>query len=122
MQSLFIDRKGTTLDVSGGRLIIRPPDTPRPMSLPVKQVRYLVLSASVDLSSTVLLSLNSAGITLVIINPRQPDGAMICGGHRHGNIARRIRQYGLLQDSGQRLALARQLLQAKLRTQYRALA
>lgn len=122
MQSLFIDRKGTTLDVIAGRLVIRVPDKPRPVSLPLKQVRYLVLSASVDLSSTVLLSLNSAGITLVIINPRHPDGAMICGGQRHGNVARRMRQYAMLQDDGIRLGLARQLLRAKLQSQYRALA
>lgn len=121
MDTLFIDRKDTCLDTEAGRLLIRTPGV-RPLTLPLRQLRHIVLSARVELSTTVLLALNRAGITLVITHPMRQDSAMVCGGPRHGNINRRIRQTVFHLDADRRLDAARRIISKKLLQQYRALA
>lgn len=121
MESLFIDRKGAQLDVEAGRLLIRIPDAPRPTSLPLRQLRFIVVCASVGLSSRMLLALDNAGITLVVIHPRQNGQWVVCNGHRHGHVARRVAQYAWLQDDVLRLQAARRIVGAKILSQYRVL-
>jgi CRISPR-associated protein Cas1 len=122
MENLYIDRKGTRIDTEAGRLILHLPDTPRPVSLPLRQLRFVVLSTAAQLSTTVLLALHRADVTLVVTNPRRDDTTLVCGGASHGNTARRMRQYSWVADDDRRLESARQILHGKLISEYRALA
>ncbi|SFD09698.1 CRISP-associated protein Cas1 [Microbulbifer thermotolerans] len=120
MENLYIDRKGTELDVEGQHLLIRVPGE-RPRSLPLVQLRFITVSASVQLSSRLLLALDSAGVTLVVLNPRSSGNWLVCSGNRHGNSARRLRQYQWWNRENSCLQAARQLVAAKITGQYRSL-
>tara|TARA_R110001583_G_scaffold57162_1_gene171648 strand:+ start:1935 stop:2903 length:969 start_codon:yes stop_codon:yes gene_type:complete len=119
MDTLFIDRKGTQLDVDAGRLLLRIPDTARPVSLPLKQLRFVAVSASVTLSSQVLLALSLADITLVFLHPRKADQSVVVNGFGHGAVARRLQQARVVQDVDFCLRLARELVRGKLVGYYR---
>ncbi len=121
MDTLFIDRQQTRLDTEAGRLIVRAPEA-RPITLPLRQIRQLVVSARTELSTTVLLALHREGIGLVVLNPREPENHLVCGGGQHGNVARRLSQYAWYSDEGRRLEAARALVGMKLLHQQRALA
>jgi len=121
MDTLFIDRKNVSLETEAGRLIVRLPDA-RPSILPLKQLRYVVLAARVELSTTVLLALEQHGITLVVTNPRQSGNYLVCGGINHGNTARRVAQVAWMLDDTRRLKAAKGIVAAKLLYQYQALA
>lgn len=121
MDSLYIDRKGSVLEVQAGRLVIRIPDATRPTTLPLRQLTFIAVSASVTLNSSLLLALDEAEVTLVIIHPRQHGRWVICNGSKHGNIARRMRQYQWLNDPELSLMTARRMVAAKLLAHYRAL-
>ncbi|MFA5631707.1 MAG: CRISPR-associated endonuclease Cas1 [Porticoccaceae bacterium] len=121
MDTLFVDRKGTRLDTEAGRLIIRPPET-KATTLPLSQIRYIVLSSRVELSTTLMLALSREGITLIITHPTRHDDHLVCGGPSHGNVTRKVRQFALFIDAQRRLDVARRIVSAKLLSQYRALA
>lgn len=121
MDTLFIDRKDTSLETEAGRLILRIPGQ-RPSTLPLKQLRYVVLAARVDLSTTVLLAMEQHGITLVVTNPRKSDNYLVCCGVSHGNTLRRVSQIALVLDDKRRLDAAKAIVSAKLLYQYSALA
>ncbi|RAU17620.1 CRISPR-associated endonuclease Cas1 [Nitrincola tibetensis] len=121
MESLFIDRKDTTMDVQSSRLIIRIQGQPRPTSFPLNQLKFIVVSSYINLSSRVLLAFDKAGITLVLINPRQNGSWLICNGNRHGHVERRLLQYKAQLDEVHRVEMAKQLVSYKILTQYRAL-
>ncbi len=120
MEQLFIDRKGASLDVEAGRLLVRIPDE-RPISLPLRQLQIVAISASVQLSSRLLLAFDKAAITLTLVNPRQTGEWLVVNGNRHGHVARRVGQYQLCQEEGWMLDAARQIVLVKIRSHYRAL-
>lgn len=117
MKTLFIDRKNTELDIDRGRLIVRTEHARPSASIPTKQIDMLVVSASVQFSSTLLHNLTQAGITAVFINPRQTDACTITCGMMHNHADRRLHQYAAISDADKRLALSRQLVWHKLRLQ-----
>lgn len=117
MKTLFIDRKNAELEVDRGRLIIRLEALRPHTSIPVSNIDMLVVSASVQFSSTLLNALTQAGITSVFINPRQTDACTITCGLMHNNAERRLLQYRAITNHEQRLALSKQLVYHKLRFQ-----
>lgn len=119
MENLFIDRKGTELDVEGLRLLLRVPNEPRPVSLPLRNLRFVALFASVDLSSRVLLALGQADVTLVIVHPRKADDSLVVHAFNHGAVSRRLAQFQLSAQPDRVLAMARLLVRAKLLSYYR---
>lgn len=120
MDQLFIDRKGASMEVEGGRLLVRIADE-RPLSLPLRQLKTVVVSASVQVHSSLLLAFDREGIMLVVVNPRQSGQWVITNGHRHGHVQRRVAQYALLQQSDWQLESARAIVLMKIRNHYRAL-
>ena len=45
MDSLYIDRRDTQLEVESGALILRTPDRNRPASYPLRQISFIVISS-----------------------------------------------------------------------------
>jgi CRISPR-associated protein Cas1 len=117
VKTLFIDRKNSELEIDRGRLIIRIEQVRPHTSIPVNNVDMLVVSASVQFSSTLLNALTKAGITAVFINPRQTDACTITCGLMHNNAERRMLQYGAIADPQRRLELSQELVYYKLRFQ-----
>ena len=119
MDTLFVDRKGTVLEVQAGRLLLRVSDEPRPVSLPIRQLRYIAVSTNVSLSSTILLALTAAGVTLVLVHPRKVNEVVVVNGDGHGAVARRLQQARAVQSPSCCLVLARALVRGKLVAYYR---
>lgn len=117
MKTLYIDRKSAELEVQGGRLIVRIPDQHRPVSVPLNVLEFLVVSASVSFSSTLLTGLTQAGITAVFLNPRKEEATCIAYGLLHNDAERRLLQYQAISQPQQQLHLARELVRQKLRGQ-----
>lgn len=121
MESIYIDRRDTVLDVSGAALLVRHSGEPRPLSLPLQNLERLVLSARVELSTTVLQACTRAGVAIVVINPRAPDVCAMTLPWTHGNAARRVAQYRLLGEPAPLLEASRNLVAFKLLGQRRTL-
>jgi CRISPR/Cas system-associated endonuclease Cas1 len=85
----------------------------RAVSLPLRQLRYVAVSASVGLSSSVLLAFDKEDITLVLIHPQQ-SGAMVVNRFVHGAVQRRLQQCLLVTRESLCLALAVDLVRAKV--------
>lgn len=125
MQTLYIDRKGSELDINTNRLSVRIPGSERPFSVPLSVLEYLVISASVQFSSTLLSRLSLAGITVIFLNPRKEEATCIAYGLLHNAADRRLMQYQAVSNPELRLAYSTALVRQKLRGQramlYRAL-
>ena len=121
MESLYIDRRDTALNVEGDRLLIHHPECARPRSVPLAHLKFLVISASTSLGSNVLLALSRAGVALVALNPRRNEEMSYTLPFRHGNAQRRLAQYAFCQDEAARRDAARSLIAFKIVSQARTL-
>lgn len=121
MRTLYVDRRDTLLSIDGERLLMQLPDIRRPLSLPLDQLQTVVLSATVQLTSRVLLKFAQLGIGLVVLNPRDADNYVLSLAQRHGHVARRIGQYAISTQALGRLAYAKTLVQSRLLHQIRLL-
>lgn len=117
MQTLYIDRKGAEVEVQGQRLTVRIPGVEKPFGVPLKVLEFLVVSAPVQFSSTLLCQLTLAGITVVFLNPRKGDASCIAHGTLHNAADRRLLQYQLVSDVQVRFELSVSLVRQKLRGQ-----
>ena len=117
MQTLYIDRKNSELDISGGRLQVRINGGGKPFSVPLKMLEYLVISAPVQFSSTMMSRLTQAGITAVFINPRKVEATSIAHGLLHNASDRRLMQYKAISDNALKFEYAVALVRQKLRGQ-----
>ena len=87
MESLYIDRRDTTLNVEGQRLLIHHPDAIRPQSVPLAHLRFVVISACTSLNSNVLQALRHAHVAQA---EAEADVGLL-GGHGRGGGRRRGR-------------------------------
>ena len=117
MQTLYIDRKNASLDIQGGRLQVRLGDNRKPASIPLQLLEYLVISAPVQLSSSLLCSLNEAGITTVFLNPRKHEASCITHGLLHNAADRRLMQYQAINDVTLCRRYCSELVRQKIRGQ-----
>lgn len=117
METLYIDRKDSELDVQGGRLQVRMEGGRKPFSIPLNVLEFVVISASVRFSSTLLSRLTMAGITAVFLNPRKEDATCIAYGLLHNATDRRLMQYQAVSDSDTALRYSKTLVRQKLRGQ-----
>ncbi len=120
MASLYIDRKRTELRADAESLAIYEAGE-RCGAVPVRMLDRVVVLAETTLSSRVLTRVAEAGVPFLVINPRNPArSATLITAATH-DARRRLAQYHLHNDSEQRLAWARRLILAKLRSQCRFL-
>lgn len=117
MQTMYIDRKGSELDIQGGRLLVRIADHDRPFSVPLNVLEFLVISASVTFSSTLLTRLTMAGVTAVFLNTRKEEATCIAYGLLHNDTQRRLMQYQAITHPALQLRYAKELVRQKLRGQ-----
>lgn len=117
MKTLFIDRKHAELEIDRGRLVIRTGAQRPHTSIPTQQVDMLVISADIHFSSSLLHQLTQANITAVFLNPRDASASTLTNGMMHNCAERRLWQYGAIANPASRLALAKALMQQKLRSQ-----
>ncbi len=117
MQTLYIDRKDSDLDIQGSRLQVQIPGESKPFSVPVKLLSFIVVSASVRFSSTLLTRLTQAGITVIFLNPRKEEATCIAYGLLHNNNERRLLQYEAVSNKERMLCYATALVRQKLRGQ-----
>lgn len=121
MESLYIDRRDTVLNTEAGRLLIHHPEAPRPQSVPLAHLRFVVISANTSLSSNVLQALSKAGVALIVLNPRKNEEASFTLPFRHGHAQRRLAQYAFSQNEPGRSESSRQLVAFKIISQMRTL-
>lgn len=86
-------------------------------SVPLHQLRRIVLGTGVDLSSTLICKLAQHGIALVCINPRNTQGCALTTGLLHNDATRRLRQYAIVSNEQAQLLYAKELVRAKLTSQ-----
>lgn len=117
MQTLYIDRKDSELEIQGSRLMVRIGEQARPFSVPLGVLEFLVVSASVRFSSTLLTRLTMSGITAVFLNPRKQEATCIVHGMLHNAADRRLMQYQAVTNTDLRLRYSHALVRQKLRGQ-----
>jgi len=117
MQTLFIDRKDADLAVQARRFQVRIPGTDKPFSVPLNMLQFLVISAPVGFSSTMLSQLTVAGVTVVFLNPRKQEASCIAYGLLHNAADRRLLQYQVVSDASLKLLHSTALVRQKLRGQ-----
>ncbi|MGD8175641.1 CRISPR-associated endonuclease Cas1 [Marinimicrobium sp. ARAG 43.8] len=117
METLYIDRKGSELEIQGSRLQVRVPGPQRPFSTPLNLLEFLVISASVQFSSTLLSRLTQEGITAVFLNPRKEEATSIAYGLLHNAAERRLMQYRAISSDSLSLCYSIALVKQKLRGQ-----
>lgn len=120
MTTLYIDRKNTRLKTESNTLVCFVDDK-RQRPVPLLLLERLVVSSAVELSSTVLLKLTEANVTVVFINPRNSKQQACVIGSLGKNPHIRLAQYQARQDVTQSSAIAQQWVTAKVRNQRRLL-
>ena len=118
MDTVFIDRKGTELRINQGRLQIRSDNNEHQYtSLPLMQMRSLVISCDCHLSTSMLRSLSQYQVSLICLNHRNIEASMISIPSSHGNIQRKMKQYQLITQQDIALHYAKILVLRKIRLQ-----
>lgn len=122
METVFIDRRGTNLTANQGRLCIKHESGSINTSIPLQQMRALVISCDCALSVSMLRTLGEHHIALICLNPRNIDASLISVPERHGDISLRINQYALQRDAVISTRIARLLVHQKIVQQRHLLA
>lgn len=120
MATLYIDHKNIRLQLEGARLCIFQ-DYKHSGSAPLGQIERIVCLGVTAFDSKVLSELSERQISLICINPRKADRAVIIAGHRHNEVQRRLNQYAAVNDSQTCQRWANLLVLHKLRAQQRLL-
>ena len=111
--ALYIDRHGAKLGVSQGRLTLNSPDHEE-QTLPIQQIDQIIVLAHAHFSHDAIAALLRGSISVIFSSLRGGFRGSLSG--RPGlQIERRKRQFQTMDDPGQRLVIARALVQAKLR-------
>lgn len=121
MQTLYIDRKDTRIEVDRERILVHSSHLPCPLSIAFQYLSSIVISAKTALSSHVLLACASRNIPVVILDPRSseiyahyvPPGSKV--------VQRKLKQYTLMDADERRLGYAKQLVYAQCMQQYKLL-
>lgn len=110
MQTLYIDRRDTRLDVDRERILVHSPSLPRPLSIAFTYLSSIVISAKTQLHSHVLLACASRGIPVIILDPRSCESHAQYIPPSSKVVHRKIKQFEVLDQDGRRLGYAKQLV------------
>ncbi len=117
---LVIDRRDSSLEISGNSLIIRI-DGIRQSPVPLKLLTHVIIVRKTQLSSSVLTRLASEQTTVTILGGRfQEQPVAVIGLHATLANTRRA-QYAASLDTAQQLKICKVLINAKTRRQIRLL-
>lgn len=121
MQTLYIDRKDTQIEVDRERILVYASHLPKPLSIAFHYLTSIVISAKTKLSSSLLLACASRGIPVIILDPRSCDYHAQYIAPSSGIIHRKIKQFEILNQDERRLGYAKQLIYAQYIQQYKLL-
>lgn len=121
MQTLYIDRRDTRLDVDRERILVHSPSLPRPLSIAFTYLSSIVISAKTQLHSHVLLACASRGIPVIILDPRSCESHAQYIPPSSKVVHRKIKQFEVLDQDGRRLGYAKQLVYSQALQQYKLL-
>jgi len=118
-RSLYLDRHGTKVGFQAGQLHLAPPEVDA-VDIPINQLEYVVVLGHVHFSHDALCALLKQGIPTIISSPQGGYIGTLSG--LPGNqVRRRMAQYDATRNSQTQLNIAKALLHAKLRGQFRLL-
>ena len=121
MQTLYIDRRDTQLDVDRERILVHSPSLPRPLSIAFAYLSSIVISDKTQLHSHVLLACASRGIPVIILDPRSCESHAQYIPPSSKVVHRKIKQFEVLDQDGRRLGYAKQLVYSQALQQYKLL-
>lgn len=121
MGTLYVDRAGAALDYDRGALTVRGPEGAS-RSVPLRMVDRLVVVGNARLTARLLTRLAEAGTGVTLMSGRGARREAFLHADGHGDVARRVGQFRLLQDPAERGAWVRRVLWLRLAGQRRLLA
>ncbi|MDX8412765.1 MAG: CRISPR-associated endonuclease Cas1 [Mariprofundales bacterium] len=98
MQTVIVDRKGSTLTLQNRGIKIVCPSQRRPQHIPLTMAQRLVIMAAVDLHSSLLTALAEAGVSVLILSPRDHRRTAIITPPYGRDHALRMAQYRAVSD------------------------
>lgn len=119
MQTLYIDRKDTQLEVDRERILVHSHNLPKPLSIAFAYLSSIVISAKTQLTSHLLLACASRGIPVIILDPRSCEYHAQYIPPSSGIIHRKIKQFEILDQDERRLGYAKQLVYSHAVQQYK---
>ena len=120
METLFIDRKNTQLSIDHGRINMEL-ECGSHSSLPLRQLRSIVISCDCQLTTSMLRTLAKEQVSLICLNNRDPEASFVAANDHAGNIHRRLKQYQVLSQPEHKTRLSILLVKQKIRLQRNAL-
>ncbi len=121
MQTLYIDRKDTQIEVDRERILVYASHLPKPLSIAFHYLTSIVISAKTKLTSSLLLACACRGIPVIILDPRSCEYHAQYIPPSSGIIHRKIKQFEILDQDERRLGYAKQLIYAQYIQQYKLL-
>lgn len=119
MQTLYIDRRDTQLEVDRERILVYSQNLPKPLSIAFAYLSSIVISAKTQLTSHVLLACACRGIPVIILDPRSCENHAQYIPPSSGIVHRKIKQFEILDQDQRRLGYAKQLVYAHAIQQYK---
>jgi len=121
MQTLIIDRKGSVLSLQDKRVRLDVPGQGRPQHIPLDMVERIVITASVNLNSSLLSALTAHGASVLILSPRDHRRtAMILPPYGRDHSLR-LAQYRAVCDEAACCAIAAAIVRMKLIAQLKSM-
>lgn len=115
MSSLYIDRKGTELKLSGEALVCYE-NNERIGTIPLAPIERIYLKGDVTLQASLLAKLGERNIGVICLSGRKNIPSLFLA-QAHNDAERRLAQYGLANNEDFCLAFAKKLVMLKLLTQ-----
>lgn len=110
---VVIDQRGARLEHRSGAMIVRTAKQP-PQSIPLQHIDQLVIAGAMQLDSALLTHLAEQGASVVIMPGRGHRRSAVLHGTGHGDAARRLNQYRLLQDDSMKCHWAKRFVVCKI--------
>lgn len=110
MQTLYIDRRDSALEVDRERLLVYSQNLPKPLSIAFAYLSSIVISAKTQLNSHVLLACAARGIPVIVLDPRSCEDHAQYIPPSSGIVHRKIKQFEILDQDQRRLGYAKQLV------------
>ena len=115
MSSLYIDRKGTEIKLSGEALVCYE-NGERVGTIPLAPIERIYLKSDVTVQASLLAKLGEKGIGIIFLSGRKNTPTLFLA-QPHNDATRRLNQYELAKNEPFCLAFAKKLMQLKLVTQ-----
>lgn len=113
MSSLYIDRKGTALKLSGEALVCYE-NNERIGTIPLAPIERIYLKGDVTLQASLLAQLGERNIGVICLSGRKNIPSLFLA-QPHNDAERRLAQYGLANDDAFCLAFAKKLALASIK-------